>query len=603
MKNQFYLLLAFCLFNLNLYAQCWQTLEAGALHTVAIKTDGTLWAWGSNIKGQLGDGTVDHFNEPVNIDTSTNWQEIATGALNSLALKSDGTLWAWGYNQDGQLGDGTNVDKYSPVQIGNATDWQNLNADYANVLAMKTDGTLWGWGWNNNGQIGDGTFENRNSPVQIGTDSDWQVMDLGLNFSLAIKTDGTLWGWGSNYWGQLGGSTNDGSNIPMLVNSDSTWQSIAAGNYHALGIKTDGSLWAWGRNNYGQLGIGNYNNKNIPTQIGPGSSWQSVATGTDFTLAIRSDGSLWAWGRNHYGQLGNGTTFDKINPTQIGTDTDWQTITAGQEFSVATKTDGTLWAWGDNYFGQFGNGTNTSQTSPIQIIACPVIVVEGATCAYANDINPLFGKAPNVPQVSTLYDNTGFSSTGDPKIGYDCWADGPALTQFIWYRFTGDGKTYRIRSIQCNSDNYNDDTQVAIYSGSCGNLAPVACNEDEDGAIEAFNFKVDLPTDLGTEYYLVVDGAHGLVGQYCLEVTNLTPNSTTQIGQSDIRLFPNPTTGTFHLNNVEADRVDVFDSIGRLVFTMATPGESIDLSGLPAGLYSLKIKEGKSIYSAKVLRE
>ena len=228
-------------------------------------------------------------------------------------------------------------------------------------------------------------------------------------------------------------------------------------------------------------------------------------------------------------------------------------------------------------------------------------------CAGAFDINPLFGGPLNEPQVSSLYDNTLYTSVNDPDDADDCYADSDGLQHTIWYSFTSpDGATYGIQTIQCTATNYIDfgDTQMTIYAGDdCGNLTQVACNEDEDVANGVYNANIELPTDAGTTYFILIDGYNGLEGEFCLEVTNLAPNSTTSAEEAKIELFPNPTTGKIQLKNVVVDQVQVFDGMGRLVFSEKQPGNIVDLSEMSAGVYFLKIMEGGKVYSARVVKE
>lgn len=348
-------------------AQCWQNIQAGYNHTLAIKNDGTLWAWGNNSNGKLGDGTVFDKNIPTQIGVANNWQSIATGGNHSLAIKSDGTLWAWGNNNLGQLGDGTSNNMALPTQIGLGTNWQKVSAGADHSIAIKTDGTLWAWGNNSWGQLGDGTNIDKNSPSQIGVGSTWQSIATGDVHTIAIKSNGSMWACGNNYNGQCGDGTNIDKNVLTQIGIATNWQSISASWNNSSAINTNGSLFTWGWNAYGQLGDGTNVDKNIPTQIGIETTWQKVETGP-FTLAIKTNGSIWASGSNYYGSLGDGTNIDKNYFIPIGMATNWQTIANGNHYySLAIKTDGTLWVWGWNMSGQLGDGSFTDKNTPTYI--------------------------------------------------------------------------------------------------------------------------------------------------------------------------------------------------------------------------------------------
>jgi alpha-tubulin suppressor-like RCC1 family protein/6-phosphogluconolactonase (cycloisomerase 2 family) len=357
-------------FNNSSNQLCWKQICAGGLYTLAIKTDGTLWAWGENVYGQLGDGTIINKNRPVKIGSDNDWASVSAGSLYSLAIKTNGTLWAWGYNISGQLGDGTTISKNSPIQIGTATDWASVSAGYLHSLAIKTNGTLWAWGYNYDGQLGDGSNINKNSPVQIGTATDWSSISAGTHHSLAIKTDGTLWAWGYNFNGQLGDGTNISNNSPIQIGTATTWAGISAGELYSIGLRNNGTLWTWGDNEYGQLGDGTNNSKNSPGQVGTSTDWVSVSAAFRHTLALKINGSLWAWGRNIIYELGDGTNINRYSPVQIGSNVDWAIISGGSGHSVSIKTDATIWDWGYNGQGQLGDGTNTDKVIPAPI-TCP----------------------------------------------------------------------------------------------------------------------------------------------------------------------------------------------------------------------------------------
>ncbi|WP_447637662.1 RCC1 domain-containing protein [Flavobacterium microcysteis] len=363
-------LLAVCFLLLSCsfsFAQCWKEIAAGGLHTIAIKTDGTLWAWGQNNYGQLGDGTTVDKNTPVQIGTATDWYQIAAGSNHSLAIKIDGTLWAWGNNGSGELGDGTIVRKNAPVRIGTATNWSQISGGIFHTLATKADGTLWAWGDNSYGQLGSGTYMPRYSPTQVGTDSDWYQIAAGASHTLATKINGSLWTWGRNGSGQLGDGTNIIRTAPVQLGASFDWAQIATKSTHTIAIKTDGTLWTWGENGDGQLGDGTTANRNIPVRIGTDTDWSGITAGWNHTLATKTDGTLWTWGNNDYAQLGDGTNTTVNVPIRISTASDWSVITAGWNHSLATKIDGALWVWGLNGDGELGDGTNINRNTPTPI--------------------------------------------------------------------------------------------------------------------------------------------------------------------------------------------------------------------------------------------
>ncbi len=327
----------------------WVSITAGVGHTVAVKSDGTLWAWGYNGAGQLGDGTTTDKYTPEQIGSDNKWVAIAAGDFHTVAVKSDGTLWAWGYNGDGQLGDGTTTNKNIPEQVGSDNKWVSVAGGGSHTVAVKSDGTLWAWGYNGDGQLGDGTTTNKNIPEQVGSDNKWVYVAAGADHTVAVKSDGTLWAWGYNGDGELGDGTTTNKNIPEQVGSDNKWVSVACGDFFTIALKSDGTLWNWGSNDYGQLGDGTTTNKNIPEQVGSDNKWVSAAGNDCHTLALKWDGTLWALGRDDFGQLGDGAiTNNTVAPVQTGSDTNWISIAAGYINSVALKSDGTLWAWGSN---------------------------------------------------------------------------------------------------------------------------------------------------------------------------------------------------------------------------------------------------------------
>jgi alpha-tubulin suppressor-like RCC1 family protein len=322
----------------------WSQIDAGEYHSAAIKSDGTLWVWGDNSinPGTLGDSTNTSRSSPVQtVAGGTTWKQVACGYALTAAVKTDGTLWTWGQNTYGQLGDNTSTGKSSPVQtVTGGTTWKQVSCGKLFTSAVKTDGTLWTWGNNSSGQLGDGTVTHKSSPAQtVASSTSWSQVSCGYFHTGAIKTDGTLWLWGKNTSGQLGDNTVSSRSSPVqTVAGGTTWSQLSCGYDFTAAIKTDGTLWLWGNNAYGQLGDNtNAVNKSSPIQtITGGTTWKSVSADWWNTGAVKTDGTLWMWGHNAYGQLGDNTVAAKSSPIQtVAGGTNWRTVACGYRHTLA----------------------------------------------------------------------------------------------------------------------------------------------------------------------------------------------------------------------------------------------------------------------------
>jgi alpha-tubulin suppressor-like RCC1 family protein len=292
----------------------------------------------------LGDGTsLNTKNLPTEIGFDTDWVEIAGGNGHTVGLKSNGTLWAWGYNYYGQVGNGTSLNAWDePILIGSDDDWVSVEAGYRHTVALKSDGSLWAWGNNEYGQLGDGDnpFTDTTIPNYMGADDDWIAIAAYFYQTFGLKSDGTLSSWGYNNSGQLGDGTTTDKNTPTIITDiGSHWKTSAAGGHHTVAVKSDGTLWAWGYNNEGEIGDGTTTDRSTPVQEATGATdWVTVTAGDYHTVGVKSDGTLWAWGSNGSGQLGDGTTTDRLTPVQEATGaTDWVTVAAGWYHTFGVK--------------------------------------------------------------------------------------------------------------------------------------------------------------------------------------------------------------------------------------------------------------------------
>jgi alpha-tubulin suppressor-like RCC1 family protein len=345
----------------------WVDVAIGEYHTLAIKAAGSSWVTGGNDYGQLGTGNFVWDSAFVNRDPGlSEWVSASTGGSHSLALRSDGSLWAWGGNSDGQLGFGNlnEYDQYSPQQVGNGHNWIAMAAGGDHNLALQANGRMYSWGRNSYGQLGNGNTNSYDTPQQVGGDSTWADICAGSAHSLALKANGSLWAWGRNGNGQLGTGNTTDIYTPYHIGNATDWMAIATGDSFSLALKANGTLWAWGRNDHGQLGQGNNTEQHSPQQVGSDSVWTQVAAGGSHVLALKANGTLWAWGYNGHGQLGDGSTNDKLGPQQIGNSHNWIAVSAGRDHSYALAADGKVWSWGANDKGQLGQGNYTELHSP-----------------------------------------------------------------------------------------------------------------------------------------------------------------------------------------------------------------------------------------------
>jgi len=342
-------------------------ISAGSSHSLAIKRDGTVWAWGSNGYGQLGDGSSTTRISPVQLSGLSNAIMIVAGFYHSLALKNDGSVWAWGSSGVGDLGDGKHSWKRTPVQVMELSQATMIAVGYSHILTLKDDGSVWAWGYNISGQLGDGSTINKSNPVQVPGLSHVTMIAAGAYYSLALKDNGSVWAWGDNSRGQLGDGSRTSKSNPVHVTGLSRINMIAAGGSHSLAMKDDGSVWAWGENQDGQLGDGSTTYKSNPVPVSGFSHVTMIAAGSSHSLAMKDDGSIWAWGENEDGQLGDGGRTSKNRPVQISKITDIIKIAAGSSHSLAINKNGSVWAWGSSHSGRLGDGIHTYKKSPVQV--------------------------------------------------------------------------------------------------------------------------------------------------------------------------------------------------------------------------------------------
>jgi alpha-tubulin suppressor-like RCC1 family protein len=351
-------------------------LGAGGGHSIGLRANAALRAWGRNFSGQLGDGTTDMRNGAVDVAGLSDVATFSVGFDHVLAIRANGEVWAWGENRDGQLGDGTTVDRPRPQPVPGLGAARAVAAgmEGANTfsLAVAADGTVWSWGDNSYGQLGDGTVNDRLSPGPVASLTEIVSVAGGSRHALALRRDGTVWAWGANNVGQLGNGTTTASLVPTPIALPAPIVAIATGSHSSLALSDTGAVFAWGHNVSGQLGDGTTTQRLAPVSIALPAPVIALSAGWDgHALTLLLDGRVFAWGFNEYGQLGLGTdTPFEATPMQViaPLPADIVAIGAGANHSLALDAAGNVWAWGNNGVRQLGDGTTEPQRpTPVQV--------------------------------------------------------------------------------------------------------------------------------------------------------------------------------------------------------------------------------------------
>jgi alpha-tubulin suppressor-like RCC1 family protein len=354
-------------------------ISGGAEHSCGIKQDQSLWCWGNDANGQLGNGPLVTATQasPYRVDRSF-YESVSAGGFTTCAIRTDGTLWCWGRNLSGQVGIGVNgANVESPAVVG--TDlWMQVSVGEVHTCGIKRDGTLWCWGAEQSGALGNGgNSANRPSPVQIGTDR-WSYISAGYLSTCGIKDDGSLWCWGGDAGGKLGNgsATTADQTTPSRVAEYGPWVKVAtaeSGGHSTCAIKTNGSMWCWGNDAIGQLGNGTLDtaDKDSPVPVSSYRRFTDVDVGEGSPCALAVDGSMWCWGSDWAGQMGNGTASAADNnvPGKVNGGMAWTAVATGKSHSCGIDTNGTLWCWGRDNYGQLGNGSVLTADQPSPTMA------------------------------------------------------------------------------------------------------------------------------------------------------------------------------------------------------------------------------------------
>ncbi|HKY57248.1 MAG TPA: hypothetical protein VJL80_04350 [Aeromicrobium sp.] len=348
----------------------WASIAAGQTHTCAINASKTLYCWGANASGQLGDGTDMVRRVPTKISTAGIWVSVAAGGAHTCAITTGKSLYCWGYRDHGQIGNGTTepLQQFTPKRVGAAGVWATVSTGFAHTCAITTSKSLYCWGWNDFGQIGVGVAGDQLRPKRIGTAGVWAKVTTGGAHTCAVSTGKSLYCWGYNLDGGIGDGSNVNRPSPRLIGAAGAWVGVSGGGRHTCAVSTGKSLYCWGLNDSGQVGDGSTDNRTRPKRVGTAGAWAGVSAGEQHTCALSSAKTLYCWGLNASGQVGD-NTFDtpKLAARKAGPSGVWSTASAGAFHTCGITTGRALYCWGDNSNGQIGIGNRVDQPYPTPV--------------------------------------------------------------------------------------------------------------------------------------------------------------------------------------------------------------------------------------------
>jgi alpha-tubulin suppressor-like RCC1 family protein len=349
-------------------------ISAGLYHSAAILSDATLLTWGDNSVGQLGLGDLRPVSPPAAVPGLGPVRAVTCGYYATYALLEDGQVFAWGLKLHGALGNGEDGTQRTPAPIPDLTDVTAMVATNTHTLALLSDGTVRAWGWNDSGQLGDGSMLTQTSPTTVPDLSDVVALTADNSHSLALKTDGTVWTWGAVWSGEPAEIVPPRYLlVPTLFDGLTDVQALSARNGHAVVLRSDGSVWAWGSNYYGEVSGRLYEQPYYATPIavaGLPADITAIAACGRSNLALQSNGSVWAWGDGStyvYGFL----NFSSAAPAVVQGLSGIVKIACGDSQYFAFQDDGTTWIWGHNYAGVLGLGTSGDSFPPAKLEALP----------------------------------------------------------------------------------------------------------------------------------------------------------------------------------------------------------------------------------------
>jgi len=328
-----------------------ESVVAGHGHTCALSTEGVNYCWGFR-----------YGEAPVVVGDGLAFESLTA----SCGLTETGSAYCWGNNNYGQVGDGTNELRNTPVEVAGHIVFTSVSAGSAHVCGVTTEGGGYCWGFNNGGRLGDGTFDNRSVPTLVAGGLTFESIATGYHHACGVTTGGQAYCWGMNGDGQLGNGTNLFSLVPVAVSGELSFRSLSAGSKHVCGVTTDGAAYCWGG---GLLGNGSARGNNAPVAVAGGLSFRSVSAGTNHSCGVTTDERAYCWGTRSAGRLGDGNdkSYSTV-PVLVQGGLAFRSVSAGDAHTCGVSTSNEVYCWGLNGNGRLGVGGQLSwSTVPVVI--------------------------------------------------------------------------------------------------------------------------------------------------------------------------------------------------------------------------------------------
>ena len=543
----FILICLILIFVVPVSAQTWLKVAAGGYHTLALKSDGTVWAWGYNSYGQLGTGAGPISNVPVQVPGLANITDIGAGLSFSLAVGSGGTVYAWGRNNLGQLGNGTYTNSSSPVQVSGLTGVVSVSGGQGHCAALTSQGRVYTWGYNINGQLGNGSYNDNTQATMIAGLTDISSIAVGYNQTMALSATGTLYIWGYNGYGQLGSGNynNRPSPAALAMPSGVTVSAVSARGFHTMVIGSDQKLYSFGRNDYGQLGNGSTTQTNTVAAINLPAGVSPVQIHANYyhSMMLGSDGKLYSWGRNDDGQLGLGNNTQVSSPSAV-TISNRKVVAIGSgidhSFFLANGRN-EIYMTGTNAEGELGDGTNVVSRNVFTLSRAffpPVVSgLNGDVVAWAGigntvalDAGPQAGISyPQFDDLGTAGDYTGATLTVQRKGG--------AVSSDVFVFAANGNFTVSGNNLRSGGQTFASFTNVGgIISITFNSAGTTATRGLVESVIRNISYRSDFPAGNATIAFALTDGtttASADVGVTANDIYVTTSSDATTINPGD----------------------------------------------------------------------